>query len=154
MGLSVRLCVYCCVHVYSCTHMFTLEYVCISICYTVQFVFVQYIHRFQNTLCALSPLLHHYHIDRTKSMCVYSAYVIMCVYACLSICLCCFTCIFICFFYLILLLASVTYCGIAFHVVMALCSTAVPIVCSGLGDCEEASGGMYCGVCMGVRVVC
>jgi hypothetical protein len=55
------------------------------------------------------------------------------------------------FFYLILLLASVTY---SYHVVMALCSTAVPIVCSGLGDCEEASGGMYCGVCMGVRVVC
>ena len=25
-----------------------------------------------------------------------------------------------------------------------------PIVCSGLGDCKDSSGGMSCGVCMGV----
>jgi hypothetical protein len=29
-----------------------------------------------------------------------------------------------------------------------------PVVCSGLGDCEETSCGMSCGVCMGVRAVC
>ena len=27
---------------------------------------------------------------------------------------------------------------------------APPLVCSGLGDCEEPSGGISCGVCMGV----
>ena len=38
------------------------------------------------------------------------------------------------------------------HGSMSYC--APPIVCAGLGDCEEISGGMSCEACMDVRVVC
>jgi hypothetical protein len=41
-----------------------------------------------------------------------------------------------------------TLCREVFHVLMALCSTVFPRVCSGLGDCEETPGGKSCGECM------
>jgi small basic protein len=82
---------------------------------------LQYITRFHNTLCALRPLLHHYHISKVLNPCVCVCIVrmLLCVYACV------FAYVyvasqselfhkvfFICFSNQILLLASVTWCGI------------------------------------------
>ena len=45
---------------------------------------LQYIHRFHNTLCALRPLLHNYHISTVLNPCVFVRIVRMlsCVYGC------------------------------------------------------------------------
>ena len=45
---------------------------------------LQYIHRFHNTLCALGPLLHHYHISTVLNPCVCVCIVrmLLCVHAC------------------------------------------------------------------------
>ena len=91
---------------------------------------------------------------------VYSAYVIMrvCVYACV--------CAYVCvasqsllshkvYLYRFLKFDS-TACISYLMWNIVPCShgsmwySAPPIVCSGLWDCEETSGGMSCGVCMGV----
>uniref|UniRef100_A0A4W5KS28 Ig-like domain-containing protein n=1 Tax=Hucho hucho TaxID=62062 RepID=A0A4W5KS28_9TELE len=57
-----------------------------------QFIqFKKYIHRFHNTLCALRPLLHHYHISIVLNPCVCIVRMLSCVClcACLCQCLCC-----------------------------------------------------------------
>ena len=91
----------------------------------------------QHTVCPQPPTppLAHIYSSKSMCMCVYSAYFIMCVYACVFGYVYVasqsplFHNIFVSVFFLSLL-ASITWCGIEFHDVMALCSTNVVLCAS------------------------
>ena len=91
---------------------------------------------------------------------VYSVFVIMCVYACVYVCVTSQSPLFH-KVYIYLLFKSDCAACISYlmwdrvqcsHGSMWYCEP--PKVCSGLGDCEETSGGRSCGVYMGAQAVC
>ena len=54
---------------------------------------LQYIHRFQNTLCALRPLLHHYHISTLLNPCICVCLVCILSCVCVYACVCAYVCV-------------------------------------------------------------
>jgi hypothetical protein len=116
---------------------------------------VKYLYFFRETHWLLikqkRTLLHHY--ISTIQKCIIPPYnnitisVCMCVSALVSLQSPLFHKVYFhLFINLILLLASASWCGIEFHVAMALCSTVWLSL--------FLTGGVSCGVCMGVWAVC
>ena len=119
--------------------------------YTI-FKTLQYIHRFHNTLCALRPLLHHYHISTVLNtfVCIVCMLLCVCVYACVcaNVCVasqshCSIKVLFNVFFFKSNFTACVSYLmwnGVpCSHGSMKFCVP--PIVCFVLVNCDSFEPG-------------